>query len=63
MTKHTYRLIMTMSVTDDGERQPGVDVAGAVSILIEDTAHEWLLEAIGHPEPDRFDIEVESFGD
>ncbi len=63
MTRHIYRLIMTISMTDDEKRQSGAQVAGAVSTLLEDNAGEWLLEAIGHPDPVDVNIEVETFGD
>ena len=63
MTEHIYRLIMTISVTDDDERQPGVNVASAVGTLIEEDMNVWLLEAIGHPTSVDYKVEVESFGD
>jgi hypothetical protein len=60
MKDHTYELAVTITVkgAEEPTPEPIDHVADAVQRLLADNAHEWLLEAIGHPHPADFEVEA-----
>ncbi len=57
---HIYELNVRLLVMQSQEKNPEPldNVASAVKSLLEDNAFEWLLEAIGHPTCEAFEVKV-----
>lgn len=57
---HVYELSVKLLVMQAEEENPEPleHVASAVKSLLEDNGFEWLLEAIGHPNAEAFEVTV-----
>jgi hypothetical protein len=60
MATHTYNVLVTLRVIDaeEPDKEPVDHVVDAVKRLLQDNGDEWLLEAIGHPHPEGFEVEA-----